>query len=252
VAFELVDLVDDPSPAAWLGRHLLPWPEAGLPVGAIIPSGFEGYARILHPARDSRGVDPTKTRWRDIAKRENKHFHPEVQWGRLVGADDLYSLPYDVPRPEEGSLDRDETEVLATILSEFTDTLQRCWFCVWNGFGWLELALGHSRFDQFDPRLVHLPYREYLLFRGPIEAVTSFGWRQNGHHFFASPNIWWPDDRSWCVASEIDLVCTFVGGSAACIERVLASAEIETIRTRIDARADAGADRLNLTDAPSD
>ena len=46
---------------------------------------------------------------------------------------------------------------------------------------------------------------------------------QDGH----SPNLWWPDDRAWCVATEIDLAWTYVGGSAALIDDVLASAALE-------------------------
>ena len=62
-------------------------------------------------------------------------------------------------------------------------------------------------------RLLRLPSREYLLYRGVLERVP--GWMDG-------PNLWWPDDRSWCVASEIDLPWTYVGGSKALIEEVLA------------------------------
>ena len=42
-----------------------------------------------------------------------------------------------------------------------------------------------------------------------------------------SPNLWWPDDRAWCVATEIDLAWTYVGGSGALISDVLASPSLE-------------------------
>ena len=35
------------------------------------------------------------------------------------------------------------------------------------------------------------------------------GWAFLGH----SPSIWWPEDRAWCVATDIDLFDTYVGGS---------------------------------------
>jgi hypothetical protein len=42
-----------------------------------------------------------------------------------------------------------------------------------------------------------------------------------------SPNLWWPDDRAWCVATEIDLAWTYVGGPAALISDVLANPRLE-------------------------
>jgi hypothetical protein len=42
-----------------------------------------------------------------------------------------------------------------------------------------------------------------------------------------SANLWWPADRTWCVVSDIDLRCTYVGGSAACIGELLATASLE-------------------------
>ncbi len=42
-------------------------------------------------------------------------------------------------------------------------------------------------------------------------------------------NLWWPSDRTWCVASEIDLQWTYVGGSAELIDRVLLDDRMETL-----------------------
>ena len=43
------------------------------------------------------------------------------------------------------------------------------------------------------------------------------------------PNFWWPEDRAWCVASDIDSYDTFVAGSQSCIEAVLGSPDIEVL-----------------------
>ena len=48
------------------------------------------------------------------------------------------------------------------------------------------------------------------------------------------------------VATEIDFNNTFVGGSAACIERVLAHPELEALPIAIDARVDAYGDTINV------
>jgi len=50
-----------------------------------------------------------------------------------------------------------------------------------------------------------------------------------------SPNIWWPEDRAWCVATDIDLYDTYVGGSQECIEAVLGNLELEALPTTLDA-----------------
>src|SRR5690349_23203664 len=40
-------------------------------------------------------------------------------------------------------------------------------------------------------------------------------------------NLWWPDDRAWCVVTDIDLTSTYVGGSAGCIGELLAHTGLE-------------------------
>jgi hypothetical protein len=67
-----------------------------------------------------------------------------------------------------------------------------------------------------------------------MEPTFEFGiWHQ-------SPNIWWPDDRAWCVATELDGYSSYVGGSRACIDSVLASPDVETIGVDPTVRMDPG------------
>jgi hypothetical protein len=61
--------------------------------------------------------------------------------------------------------------------------------------------------------------REYFLFTTRLDEVSSFA--ING--FPETPSIWWPEDRAWCVATDVDGYDSYVGGSQACIEAVLAS-----------------------------
>jgi hypothetical protein len=112
-----------------------------------------------------------------------------------------------------------------------------CWFAVWEGFGFEEL----NRYYHAFPR-IQVPYRAYFLFQGSLETVMTFVW---GGHVWQSPNIWWPDDRAWCVATEIDLDSTYIGGSQACIDQIVADPEFEAFRTTIDARVDIGGDTMN-------
>jgi hypothetical protein len=59
------------------------------------------------------------------------------------------------------------------------------------------------------------------------------------------PNLWWPDDRSWCVASEIDFPYTYVGGSSKLIEEILAHPLLEALPATIYQGITADSDTVN-------
>jgi hypothetical protein len=60
-----------------------------------------------------------------------------------------------------------------------------------------------------------------------------------------SPNIFWPADRTWCVASEIDFDSTLVGGSARLIEAILNTPELDTWPVGPDDSLAYDADKIN-------
>jgi hypothetical protein len=89
---------------------------------------------------------------------------------------------------------------------------------------------------------VHLPERDYVLYAGPIEVALAT--LDTGPAQFASdptvqpwntqsPNLWWPDDRSWFVATEIDHAWTYVGGSEALIDSILNADGLEALPVHI-------------------
>jgi hypothetical protein len=55
-----------------------------------------------------------------------------------------------------------------------------------------------------------------------------------------SPALWWPESRAWLVSTEVDAFSTYVGGSAALIEELLATDGIEAAPSRLDAQLDWG------------
>jgi hypothetical protein len=193
VGWEHVTLTGDVTPAGWIAERLHPF---GQDVGSVVPTGFAAYVRITNG------------------------------------------------QSRNGVLGHDQAGAVAGTLSKHTSRPDACWFCLWDGYGYLHrggmawfvfarppfarirrgfrrLRLRWSR-----PRVSHLrawprvrlPNRDYLLFRGSIAQAA--GW-QDG------PNLWWPDDRAWCVASEIDLVHTYVGGSKALIADLIAGVKVE-------------------------
>lgn len=118
---------------------------------------------------------------------------------------------YDYP-PREGSLAEEIVPELVTVLARHTRTPNDCWFAVWNGFG-------DTRDDIRKAPVFDFPTRGYFLLRGPIgaagEQVLNSPWQ--------TANIWWPDDRAWCVATEIDLNTTYIGCSLDCCRDILGS-----------------------------
>jgi hypothetical protein len=136
----------------------------------------------------------------------------------------------DVPAAE-GTLSAELAGIIASIAAEFTTTAEHCWFGIWDGFGWLYASrsepptgmrtLAHLPPVEGIPRL-RLPDRDYLLFSAPVGAVLALA----DYPTQQTPNLWWPDDHAWYVATDIDLTSTYVGGPMALIERLLADSRL--------------------------
>jgi hypothetical protein len=47
------------------------------------------------------------------------------------------------------------------------------------------------------------------------------------------PSIWWPDDRAWCVATEIDFRWTYVAGSRELVDALVADERFEALHATI-------------------
>ncbi len=235
------ELLKDVAPAKWIAGRL--WDvtsQTGALVGCVIPEGFEAYARIFHPAwYRSEDLEWHKVSWATVASWNGKVVHPQMEFSPIANLDPLrYDDPSWGTRPGDGVLPEDECRHLLGALKEFTTTPDRCYSGIWHGWadfknpfhlGWPTLEIPDAD-------------RKYFIFGGPLDGVMSFYkwiWDQ-------SPNLWWPEDRAWFVATEVDFNNTFVGGSAACIERVLAHPELEALPIAIDARVDAYGDTINV------
>ncbi len=163
-----------------------------------------------------------------------------------------------------GSLYPPDARALASLARDWTSTPDRCWFCVWEGYGWAAVRLtrpGAPAEPVPDPLpaevrsgpRVRLPDREYLLYTGRAEDVVTPGLA--GELDEQTANLCWPADQAWCVASEIDLPWSYVGGPAGLIEQVLADERIEALPASpddpvnrvedwVDAWAEAATDQL--------
>lgn len=66
-----------------------------------------------------------------------------------------------------------------------------------------------------------LPNRNYLLMRGSIKEALKIGYEQFDRFRLQSPNLIWPSDKSWILATEIDLNATLIGGSIELVHAIM-------------------------------
>ena len=234
-----LEFLEDVSEARWVEESVS---EFGR-VRALAPERFPAYARVFHPAYLDTGLP---VRWSTVASWTGRTVHPLMQFERIADLSEdpeyLYKDPPWGSLPEHGSIPEPECRTLVSVLREFTSTPEECFFCLWEGYGNIDTRLykASSR--------VRSPGRDYLLFRGPLDAVTSFLNRVDGF-WGDSPNIWWPKDRAWCVATDIDLFDSYVGGTEDCIKAILNNPALEALPTTPDARVDLLADEINAPDS---
>jgi hypothetical protein len=230
-----IELVDDPGPARWIEDLTRDnWAR----VAGILPDHFEAYVRVLHPANRPVGTHEREpVSWAEVAQMNGKRMHARAEFAKLAGIEPLNGRPSWGERPEEGDLPPEVAEPLVRVLRRFTNDPDSCWFCIWFGWGDLHLLEGY---DEDTYPHVKAPGREYLLTRGSIDLVTCFG--KDMHN---APSIWWPDDRAWCVATEIDLDSTYVGGSAELTTALMDEPELEVWPAEATDRLDYDSDTLN-------
>jgi hypothetical protein len=225
----------DVSEADWIGERL----SASATLTSIVPAGFDAYARVLHPAQVPEQNGERLVRWTQVAAWSGMPLHRDAQFHSvaLPPVRPEAPAPWQSQGPEEGCLYLPDAEVLAGLAREWTAMPRQCWFCVWDGYGWE--ATTFARPGEHSVRLpdpvpttvrsgprVRLPHRDYLLYAGPVEAVTTIAPLSQSAQ---TPNLWWPADRAWCVATDIDLPWTYIGGPAGLIERILGDNRIEAL-----------------------
>jgi hypothetical protein len=233
----------DVGQAHWIAGRLTPWDSRT--VTMAVPGGFEAYARVLHPVETPDSGD-RPVRWAEVAAWSGMPLRSDAQFHSVA-------LPPTGPGepppfaggPREGSLYLQDAEILAAIARDWTATPEDCWFCVWDGFGWDTVSnsvftpasepptiVPARRPDPVPPAVrdgprVRQPNRNYLLYSGPAEAVIAPANLAGTGGQCA--NLWWPADRAWCVASEIDLPWSYIGGPRGLIDAVLADLRVEAL-----------------------
>ncbi len=222
--------------ADWIVANRRPFSDFS--VGSLVPVVFDGYARVLHPARAGPGVP---VRWETVANWAGRRVHSLAQWDFLSRPRDEPSNPAPfVAEPDTNGLPPRQLAVLCDLLAAHTSSRDRCFVGVWKGDGWLADSEWSAA-----PTL-KLDERTFLVRQGALGLALEVGWRDwNGLFVAEPPTVLWPDDRAWFVASDPDLDSTYVGGSNALIEALLGHPDLEGWRATADDRVDIGSDAIN-------
>ena len=231
--------VMDLAPTLWLNERVRPVGRGSdrVMLHSVAPGYFPAYCRILHPAYIAGEYTPV--RWSEVAARNNKVMHPQVQFGRLAGSEDPYAYPSGVSPPFIGELPEAEANTISKVLRNFTSTPDNCYLLVWEGYGGIQEMYPITK-------KLELPGRSYLVYTGPMESVLELCIDGNT---LMGPNIWWPEDRAWVVATEIDFLDTYVGGSARCVNQLLGDPDLEAFPAFSNDRVDFFADTINVSRA---
>lgn len=206
----------DLSTASWLTEST-PGYAMGTVAGVAAP-GFAAYARVLHPA----SLDERPVRWSTVAAAHGTRVTPTTRWHEVIGVDEDYLNRSDLglpgvwdEHPGEGPTPPDVARALIPVLGRHTRTPERCWFGLWSGYGRWE-------FDGIPTFAT--PGRDEVLLAGTLaDAVSPLALDE----FAELPDLWWPEDRAWCVGGDVDLVSTYVGGSPQLIAELLSDPELE-------------------------
>jgi hypothetical protein len=232
------------EPAHWIEPRLI---DAFGAVTRTVPGGFDAYARVLHPANHFVGDDYVHVRWADVARMSGRTMHPLAQYSRISdpapGAD--VDALQRVTGPKTGDLEPDVLGALCGVLAMHTDDPSSAYLAVWEGWGEFSggTAIAYATMGepvarpqpaprewQLDVRapMFELPARRYWLYAGPLNDALAIGhWSSADDFWPRSPNLFWPADRSWCVATEVDFDSTLVGGTSELIRDILDDGALE-------------------------
>ncbi len=162
-------------------------------------------------------------------------------WSQLVGFGpagfDAYARLRFIPDPDPGRpgqtesdaelgdlhpSDLDQVRLALRVLAPFTGTPHDCVFAVWDGWGHgLEIPRGLP--------LLELPHRSYGLLRGSLADVDEWQ-RALGSDLAVGPAFVWPEDRRWCLASDVDPHWAGIGADQQAVRALLAEPGLDVVR----------------------
>ncbi len=165
--------------------------------------------------------------------------------------------------PPIGAMHVEALDALCEILAVHTADLTYCFFGLCTIQGWEE----SFSTDELRPLLELPSERDHIVLAGPLSAVDQIMYDWSGSlrmtlvakqdiepppgpdpsEFLQreAPNLIWPTDHSWLVASEVDFDSTLVGGSIMLVEAIVESPKLEAWQVKPTDSLAADADKIN-------
>ncbi len=208
---------------AWLTARLgRPEPGPGHVVSEIVPSGYEAYVRIFHRFEAGDGSGRSLT-WEARARESAVRFHAELSHRSLQGGE-RDSAGRSIWQAQDGALDHRSRRALVSLLATVSGEQP-----VSFAYDLAALLWGGDK---------PLTHRASL---AGLEGVRDAVKDRVGD---SGPEFWWPDDRSWVVTTDFDLLATYIGCSKETAELLLADEALETLPVTPETRVDWDADQL--------
>ena len=200
-----------------------------------IPSGFEGYVRVLHPASIDIGRERSTSNvpvpWATVSQWSGKPLHATSHIQDLMlrlDGHDWRQQGEGGQEPNQGEMDRESLSCLLAHLSESGTTSDQIWMLLWFGYGGAADAIGLP--IKVSEQLTGSG-RQYVLRLGEIVSSEE---EHRDSLFEHPPSFYWPTDRSWFVSCDIDASSTYVGGSKKLIEQIMKDPSLETFAAHLD------------------
>ena len=230
-----LEIETDVSVGDWIRESLAPWvPFSEIPVtiGIVIPGGFESYVLVRHDGSgDTHGALGNGTLTTLLETLSTFTTTPEICYHALwEGQGWMHSGSISILKPSK-------YPKLHRFLRPLDFRIR--WQFAWrkrirNQVQALDHLKSHTLPDGImDAERFNLPNRGYLLMRGPLEEAKSIGWIFSESFHSQSPNIIWPQDRQWILATEIDFDVTLIGGSEALIASIISQNSLNTQRFKV-------------------
>ncbi|NLE78037.1 MAG: hypothetical protein GX610_00370 [Rhodococcus sp.] len=129
----------------------------------------------------------------------------------------------DVRATPDALSDNEQIGIVLADLSEYTNTPEDCYFCIWDGW---------PSFDPHDPTpKVSIPNRDYFVFHGMLSDFANWDAQIQAllrWDFEAPiPAFVWPADRAWCVTCDIDPHFASIGAAIDAIDRLVTNRHVD-------------------------
>ncbi|WP_181440195.1 hypothetical protein [Curtobacterium sp. MCLR17_039] len=255
----------------WLVKRAGRWAT----VGGVAGTGFEAYARLLHPV-DAHRTDPntvdewgnpidvehTRWRWAEVARRNGRVMHPLVQWFRISDDEHTrdWSDGWSVGQSDDGWFNPEDLAVLTTHLRAATRNPDDLVIGAWEGTGNPPWAEGGRNTRARARMQMPWPGRDMWLFSSSLRELADPSWAQRSVPGWGCSrpqqegpytSLIWPADHTWVVASEEDWDSTIVAGSRALVDSILADDHFEAFEVHEDDDLSWDGDLLNPRQQPT-